>query len=284
MSVAAGEPLEDVGLHSGGTPGTVVAHGQPDLTVVGDDARPHDGAGRGVGTRVAEQVGDDLVQPRRVALDLDRLVGQVELPDVVGGGGVGVADRVDDHLGEVDGLVVERAAGVQAGEQQQVVDQRGHPDRLGLDAADRVGDACGHRLLLATGQLRIPTDRGERGAQLVAGVGDELAYPLLALLALVEGVVDVVEHLVERGADLTDLGASVGVLRRDPLDDVDLALGQRKVRDSGRRGGDAVERAEVAPDQPHAADADDDETRQHSAGDSEPRVDDRRVLSSMASR
>ena len=55
----------------------------------------------------------------------------------------------------------------------------------------------------------------------MARVGDELAYPFLALLTLVEGVVDVVEHLVERGADLTDLGASVGVLHRDSLDDVD---------------------------------------------------------------
>jgi len=62
--------------------------------------------------RVAEQVGDDLVQPRGVALDLDRLVGQVELPDVVGGGGVRVTDRVDHHLGEVDGLVVQWPARV----------------------------------------------------------------------------------------------------------------------------------------------------------------------------
>ena len=188
------------GWSSSGTPGPLSRTAEPDLTVVADDARPHDGAGRGMRARVAEQVGDDLVQPRGVALDLDRLVGQVELPDVVGGGGVRVADRVDDHLGEVDGLVVERTARVEAGEQQQVVDERGHPDRLGLDPADRVGDPLGDRLLLAAGQLGIPADRGERGAQLVARVGDELAYPFLALLTLVEGVVDVVEHLVERGA------------------------------------------------------------------------------------
>jgi len=227
---------------------------------------------------VTEQVGDDLVQSRRVALDLDGLVGQVELPDVVGRGGMGVADRVDDHLGEVDGLVVERTAGVQAGEQQQVVDQRGHPDRLGLDPADRVGDPLGDRLLFTAGQLRIPSDRGERGAQLVARVGDELAYPFLALLTPVEGVVDVVEHLVERGADLTDLGASVGVLHRDSLDDVDLALGQGEVRDAGRGRGDAVERAQVTPHEPHPPDADDDQPEEHPAGDGEPRVDDGRIL------
>jgi len=178
---------------------------------------------------VAQQVGHELVKPRRVALDHDRLVGQVELPHVVGRGGVGVAHGVDDHLGEVDGLVIQRPAGVEASEQEQVVDQRGHAHGLRLDPADCVGDPGRHRLLFAAGQLRIPPDRRERRAQLVAGVSDELADPLLTLLPGVERAVDVVEHLVEGRSDLADLGASVGVLGWDSLDDVDLAFGQREV-------------------------------------------------------
>ena len=46
--------------------------------------------------------------------------------------------------GQVDGLAVERAAGVEAGQQQQVVDQRGHAGRLRLDPAQRVGHVVGH--------------------------------------------------------------------------------------------------------------------------------------------
>ena len=54
-----------------------------------------------------------------------------------GGGGGGVADRIDDHLGQVDGLVVQRSPRVEAGEEEEVVDERRHPDRLGLDPPDR---------------------------------------------------------------------------------------------------------------------------------------------------
>ena len=100
------------------------------------------------------------------------------------------------------------------GQQQQVLDEPLHPQRLGLDARQRVGDRRGHRLALATGQLGIPADGGERGAQLVRGVGDELAHPLLALVTRLQRALDVVEHVVEREPDLADLGARVGVARR----------------------------------------------------------------------
>ena len=83
------------------------------------------------------------MEPRGVARQLHRLVRQVELPDVVGGGGVRVADRVHDHLGQVDRLVVQRPPRVEAGQQEEVVDERRHPDGLGLDPADRVGDSLG---------------------------------------------------------------------------------------------------------------------------------------------
>ena len=56
----------------------------------------------------------------------------------------------------------------------------------------------------------------------MARVGDELPHPLLALLARLQRLVDVVEHLVERRADLADLGAHVGVGLGHALGERDL--------------------------------------------------------------
>ena len=71
---------------------------------------------------------------------VDRLLGQVEPPAVVGGQHAGVADRLQQQPGQVDLGALERASGVQPGEQQQVVDQRGHPLGLGLDLRQRGGE------------------------------------------------------------------------------------------------------------------------------------------------
>ena len=49
------------------------------------------------------------------------LLGQVEAPAVTGTGGSGVGDGVEDEPGQVDRFAGERAAGVEPGEQQQVV-------------------------------------------------------------------------------------------------------------------------------------------------------------------
>ena len=136
---------------------------------------------------------------------------------MVRAGGPGVADRVDHQPGQVHRLVRDGAAGVQPGQQQQVVDQAGHPGALRLDPAQRVRHVGRHRLAAAAGQLGVAADRGQRGAQLVAGVGDELAYPGLAGLPGGSAADDVAEHPVERGADLADLGARVGVGVRHPL-------------------------------------------------------------------
>lgn len=57
----------------------------------------------------------------------------------------------------------------------------------------------------------------------MTGVRHELAYPHLALLARVQGAVDVVQHAVERGADLADLGVRIALRLGHPLAQVDLA-------------------------------------------------------------
>jgi hypothetical protein len=84
----------------------------------------------------------------------------------------------------------------------------------------------------------------------MTGVGHELPYPHLALLAGVEGAVDVVQHPVERGTDLADLGVRVGLGLGDTLAEVHLAGVEGEFGDSGGGGGDSAEGA--------GGDADDD--------------------------
>ena len=201
-----------------------------------------------MGAGVGEEVGQQLVQAGLVAGDLDGLLREVELPRVLRRGGVRVADGVDREEGEVDRLALERPAGVEAGEEEQVLDELLHPQRLGLDPADGVGDGGGHGVRLAAGQLGVAADRGERGPQLVRGVGDELPHLRLALLPGLERRLDVVEHRVEGEGDLADLGALVGVVRRDAHRERDVTRVELEPRDAAGGGGDPVEGREAAPD------------------------------------
>ena len=188
--------------------------------------------------------------------------------------GVGVGDGVDDHPGEVDALARQGPAGVEAGEQQQVLDQRGHPLGLRPHPLEQARDLAGQLVGAARGELVVPADRGERGAQLVAGVGDEAPQPGLALLAGGEGGADVAEHPVERRADLADLGARVGVDVGHPVGELDLARGQRQLRDPARGRRDAVQRAQGQPGGDgrghagdHDADPEDDRLAEHQLAD-----------------
>ena len=104
---------------------------------------------------------------------------------VVGRQHAGIGDGLDEEAGQVDGLARQRAAGVEAGQQQQVLDQRGHPARLLLDLGQR-GVGGGPVVGPAAGQLGVASDRGERRAQLVGGVGDELPDLLLAAVPRLE--------------------------------------------------------------------------------------------------
>ena len=166
-------------------------------------------------------------------IDLDgRVPGSVQPPEVVRADHPGVVDRLDQQPGQVDRLAVERAAAVEPGQQQHVLDQRGHPRGLLLDLAERGADVV--VVGAAAGQLGVAGDGGQRGAQLVRGVGDELADLLLAAVPRLERGLDVGEQGVERGTHLADLGALVGEVVGYPLGEVDVALGQRQ---RGHRGG-----------------------------------------------
>ena len=103
---------------------------------------------------------------------------------------------VAGDLGEVAAAVRVEPAGVGAGEQQQVGDEPAHPLR---GAQGRVDDLA---VLGLAGpaqrglqQLEVGEDAGQRRAQLVRGVGDELALLLHRPLALGAGRVERAQHL-----------------------------------------------------------------------------------------
>ena len=163
--------------------------------------------------------------------------------------GVGVAHGIEDEAGEVDLGAFQRPSGVEAGEQEEVLHQRRHPLGLRGDAGQGVRRLVRQRS--AAGQLGVAADRREGGAQLVAGVRDELAQLHLAVLPGLQGGADVVEHVVERGPDLADFGGRVGV--GHPFGELDLAPVEREGADAPGRRGDPFEGLQLAAHQ-HGAD------------------------------
>ena len=139
----------------------------------------------------------------------------------------------------------QRPLRVEPRQQQQVLDEQAHARRLVLDAPQHPGQ---HRRVLRGAlpeQLGEAPDRGERRAQLVAGVPDELPHALLrrpgvGLRALLRGVgaLEAVDHGVEGRGQAADLGARVGGR------DADAQVAGRD-RLGGRLDGD--ERAQAAP-------------------------------------
>ncbi len=100
-----------------------------------------------------------------------------------------VPQLVHEHA-ELDRLDAQELALLALGQQQQVIHQPGDPRDLRLH---QPGDAL-HllliRVVLAREHLHLAADHGQRGAELVRGVGDERALSL-------EGVGEPVEHVVE---------------------------------------------------------------------------------------
>ena len=143
-------------------------------------------------------------------------------PSVLGTGGMGVADHIGTQPRQVDGLTFQRTPGVQPRQQQQVLDEVGHPFRFRLHPAHRMGDIRGHLGPLALRQFGIAADRGQRCAKFVAGIGDELAHPA-SLACRVDSAAEMVEHPVHRKTQPADLGVRVGVDLGHPHGQGDLA-------------------------------------------------------------
>ena len=234
----------------------MVADLEPHLAVLAADVDLDRAVGGGVDERVADEVAEHLAQLVGVA-EHERGAVRVDRDRAARSGGVRVGDGVAREWGEVDRRV--RGVGdlVEPRERQQILDQHAHARGLVLDPSHRLLDV----LVGARGahpvQLGVAADRGQRRAQLVRGVGNELAQPVLARAALLERVLEPVEHPIKGSADAADLGAFVG--------HVD-AVGEIAARDPPGGVADAVEREQAvahhdpADGREHEQHADDHET------------------------
>ncbi len=254
--VRAGEPLEQPWEQFGIDAGPVVGDGEfgvgrPGAAAVAGDSRRHRDARRRVHPGVAEQVADQLVQPRGVPADPDRRGRQVRDPVVRRGGDRGVVDRIGDELGQVDVFGVQVFAFAQPRQQQQLIDQQRHALCFGFDAGQRVFGRRRQLRGVLAGQFGISLDRRQRGAQLVAGVGDESAHPQVGFGAIGQCAVDVVQQSVERVPDDAHLVVGVGVLGHHPDADALVAIGERHRGDLRGGGGEPAQRAQRVADQPH---------------------------------
>ncbi len=247
--VGAGEAFEDRGEEGRGDAGAVVAYPDDDGPGGGGlDARRDRRTDRCVHPCVGQQVGQHLVQAGLVADDQGRGVqGELELPLVAGARRARVPHRFGEQRREVDLGGLQWPALVEPGEQQEVLDEAGHAGRFGGDPAP--GEAGFDAVGAAVHQLGVARDGGERGAEFMAGVGEEAAHAflaaahlLLAALSFGEGGLDVVDHAVERGADLAGLAAGVGVPFGHPGEGGDLAAPEGGAGDLDGGGGDAAQR------------------------------------------
>ena len=121
-------------------------------------------------------------------------------------GGVAVVDDVGADAVDVHGVRPERPAPIQLGQQQEVLDQAAHARGLLLDPLQGPVDARLVGEAAPAQQLGVAPDRGQGRAELVGGVGHELAQPLLGGRLLGEGLLNLGEHLVEGRAQAAHLG------------------------------------------------------------------------------
>ena len=192
------EALEDAGRVGFGDAGALVEDLDHDAAVVAAGAHLDGAAARGVAHRVLEQVGDDLVHALGVAvggevagLDVhrDRDGGLVQLL---------LAHRVlEQRLDAELGALERHRARLEPGQVEELLHEPAEPldlgehraERLGIGLGDAVDEVLEHRL-----------QRGDRRAQLVRHVGDEVA-------AHAVGLGELGGHLVERAGELADLVA-----------------------------------------------------------------------------
>ena len=138
--------------------------------------------------------------------------------------------RIGDDAGQVDGAPRRLTAGVRPREQQQVGDEPAHPAAGAQRRGGGLAVLAVERLLE---QLEVGQHGGQRRAQLVRGVGDELALARERGLGLGARVVERMQHRLQRGRELGDL--VIGLRARDRARGVaragDLAGGVRELGD-----------------------------------------------------
>ncbi len=206
---AADEALEEGGGELGRHAGAIVLDHQQRLGVVGSGGHADRGPRRGVAQRVLDQVEREAEELVVVALH-DRRVG-VDREVVLAGERPQLGGSVERDPSEVHGLVRDVARDVGAGEQQQVGDESAHTPRGAQGRARRVTLVAAERF---GEQLEVGEHGGERRAQLVGGVGDEAALTGEHRFGLGVGVVERVQHPLQRAGELGDLVVSLGLGHR----------------------------------------------------------------------
>ena len=198
VAVRVPKRLEDALPVGGRDPGALVVHLEDEAVAAAYGGHEHRAARGTVPRGVVEEVGHELAQPRGVGADHE--VGRLDT-DLVDHGAPQQAclgDGVLEQRQHRDGGRVEgRLAGVDPREVEQVLDEtagplglvEGGPEGGGVVGPDAVDDVLEHR-----------AEPGQRGAQLVADVGDELTT------LAVDGV-EVARHRVEGAGELADLVA-----------------------------------------------------------------------------
>ena len=203
--------------------------------------------------RVADDVGEDLTEAILVSGDDDRTV-ELRRDRALWVDSRGVAGGVGDELAEVDRPLLQRAPLVELGEAQQIVDEPAHAHRLLLGPAHRFVELVAIVQPADAVELGVAADGRHRCPQLMARVGDEAPQPLLRLGSLGERLVEVVEHLIERDAELPGLG------RRRRVRD---SVGEVATRDLLRRVRHLLDRTNA---ESHHPPGDSREEQQHDAG------------------
>src|SRR5438128_331283 len=141
-----------------------------------------------LGPGVAKQIVQPLAQANAVAEDGHPLGREFDRPlRIERASGL---DRLGSDLVELEPLALERPALVEAGEQEQVIDEGAHPLALAADPAHRALEVVRTLRCAALEELGVRSHRGQRCAQLVRGVGHEAPQPAV-------GVLDAAEHGVQ---------------------------------------------------------------------------------------
>ena len=194
-------------------PGPRSTHLDHRLVALGPQAQRDRCAGRGVGERVGHQVADDLPQPGLVAGDHQRSGGlaEVDLDRPVWGDGVG-GRRRRRRSGRPACTGASCSGRSRSSRASSSRSSTSRPIRAASSSIRR-STSAGSGAAPCRYSSAKPRMRGQRGAQLVRGVGDELAHPLLGphgpCLGRGPGEergLDLAQHRVQRDGEPAELG------------------------------------------------------------------------------
>src|SRR5712691_4369849 len=222
--VRSPEAVKNTGRVLRGDAGTVIAH----RDLAARDSHLNGCTGRAVLRGVVEKIGDRPCDADLHAIDRGRHRGHVK-PDT----GVPEPHVIDDFVDDVfEAQFLERHRGVLvARDLYQVVEERGHPLHLSNEVTEELLPLDRIFGLPAFQELEICAKARERGAELVRGIGDELALRAKRHLELPE-------HRVEARTETAEL---VAAFRRDTPGEIPRA------GDFLDRGGEPLDRRQRRP-------------------------------------